>query len=309
MLSLFVDNEVEKIVNDWLTYLAAIRRYSEKTLIAYRHDFEIFVKFIAKHHSQKVNLKLLMALLPADVRAYLANLRAEYGLENTSVNRSMAAVRSFFKFCDHKLGLSNPQIALVRGPKPKPRAPRPLSSKQAFELIDTINVIDVNKDWVAKRDTAIISLLYGCGLRISECLGLKLNDFEGDFLKITGKGNKQRIVPLLHNLKAVVDEYTKACPYKISNDSALFLGEKGKELNPRIIQRLMQSLRGALALPASATPHAMRHSFATHILENGGDLRSIQELLGHASLKTTQKYTAIDAKMMLESYSKAHPRG
>ena len=310
MLSLYVDENINNIINNWLGFLLGQRRYSPKTIDAYRHDFTVFARFLAGHFAQTVTQKILMELKPADFRSYLSSLRnADTPLDNASINRAMAAVRSFYKYCDKKLELSNPQIALVRGPKNKPRAPRPLSQNQAQDLIFTAPELAKN-DWIAKRDTAILSLLYGCGLRISECLALKLSDVQdAQYLRILGKGNKERIVPLLEKIRLEIDKYIAACPYKIAVDGFLFLGEKGEVLNPRIVQRLMQTLRGALALPSTATPHAMRHSFATHLLENGGDLRSIQELLGHASLKTTQKYAAIDSAMMLQTYAKAHPRG
>ena len=310
MLSLYVDENINNIINNWLGFLLGQRRYSPKTIDAYRHDFTVFARFLAGHFAQTVTQKILMELKPADFRSYLSSLRnADTPLDNASINRAMAAVRSFYKYCDKKLELSNPQIALVRGPKNKPRAPRPLSQNQAQDLIFTAPELAKN-DWIAKRDTAILSLLYGCGLRIAECLALKLSDVQdAQYLRILGKGNKERIVPLLEKIRLEIDKYIAACPYKIAADGFLFLGEKGEVLNPRIVQRLMQTLRGALALPSTATPHAMRHSFATHLLENGGDLRSIQELLGHASLKTTQKYAAIDSVMMLQTYAKAHPRG
>ena len=310
MLSLYVDENINNIINDWLGFLLGQRRYSPKTIDAYRHDFTVFVKFLAGHFAQTINQKILMELRPADFRSYLSSLRnADTPLDSASINRAMAAVRSFYKYCDKKLELSNPQIALVRGPKNKPRAPRPLSQNQAQDLIFTAPDL-AKADWIAKRDTAILSLLYGCGLRIAECLALKLSDVQdAQYLRILGKGNKERIVPLLEKIRHEIDEYIAACPYKIAADGFLFLGEKGQVLNPRIVQRLMQTLRGALALPSTATPHAMRHSFATHLLENGGDLRSIQELLGHASLKTTQKYAAIDSAMIMQTYAKAHQRG
>ena len=309
MFSPVIDEHTNVIIGNWLEYLLAQKRYSEKTIRAYSHDFRVFAEFIAKHLSQQIGIRNLMDLKPSDFRAYLAALRGgDSPLDNASINRAMAAVRSFYKYCDNKLGENNPQIALIRGPKMKPRAPGPITQNQASEVLDN-TILFSQTEWVNKRNQAIIALLYGCGLRISECLSLKYSDFdETPYLRILGKGGKTRIVPLIDNVRNLVDEYIKVCPYELSKNDALFLGEKGKPLNPRIIQRLMENLRGAMALPETTTPHAMRHSFATHLLENGGDLRSIQELLGHSSLKTTQKYAAIDNNILVNTYSKAHPR-
>lgn len=300
---------IETIALDWQNYLRHEKRYSEKTISAYAHDFWHFIEFINQHLGCCVQAETLFKLKPLDYRAWLSfrKSKGEKDLCNASLARNLASIRSFYSFCDKKLGLINKSIALLQNPKVGIRAPRPINSDNAVQLVEKTHDF-ATENWVGLRNEAILALLYGCGLRIFECLSLNGNDCETDSIRIEGKGKKTRIVPLLENVKKKISAYKAACPFEISQDSPLFFGEKGQRLNARIVQKLMEKLRSAFDLPQNATPHSLRHSFATHILENGADLRSIQELLGHSSLSTTQKYTRIDTKHMLKAFKSAHPR-
>ena len=225
------------------------------------------------------------------------------------MSQALSAIRTFHRWLDRRCGMANDALALVRGPRVKPGAPRPVTEDQARGLI-TEAAEDIDRDdWEAARDEAVLTLLYGCGLRISEALSLRRADAPlRDSIRIVGKGSKERVVPVLPVVREAVDAYVAALPFALSPDEPLFRAHRGGPLGPRPVQALMQRLRGRLGLPDSATPHALRHSFATHLLGAGADLRSIQELLGHASLSTTQRYTAVDAAGLLSIYAKAHPR-
>lgn len=302
-------NDIDELRFAWLSYLKNERRYSPKTTEAYGHDLRVFIAFLSQHLGGDINSQSLFALRAADFRAFLAYSRgSERGLANISVSRNLAAIRSFYNYCDKKHGLICPQLGLVRGPKIVQSAPRPLPEESALALVEIVNE-QAKEKWLGARDEAVFILLYGCGLRISECLDIKYSDFANSSeLRIIGKGKKTRLVPILNIIREKVQTYIAMCPYKLEGDKPLFLGEKGAALNPRMIQKLMEKMRGALSLPKSATPHALRHSFATHLLAQGCDLRSIQELLGHASLSTTQKYTKVDEAHLLASFNRAHPR-
>ena len=306
----FAATEVAAEVVRWLSHLGAERRMSGKTLDAYRRDVHQFLAFLAEHFGGRVTLKRLSGLAPADVRAFIAARRAD-GIGGRSLMRGLAGARSFARFLERDGNGRVAALAAVRAPKIAKTLPKPLGVASAKRVADAdVRAGEEREPWVLARDAAVLALLYGCGLRISEALGLKRKDVGGgrDALTVTGKGNKTRMVPLLPQVARLVAEYVALCPYDLPPDGPLFVGQKGGPLSPRIIQLVMERLRGALGLAETATPHALRHSFATHLLARGGDLRSIQELLGHASLSTTQIYTGVDAERLLEAYRSAHPR-
>jgi integrase/recombinase XerC len=292
----------------WLGYLGAERRMSAKTLDAYARDARQFLAFLAEHLGGAPDLKRLAKLSPADVRAFMAARRAE-GAGNRSLMRGLAGARSFARFLERNGKGKVAALTAVRAPKPPRTLPRPLPASAAKRMTETaLRAGEAREPWVIARDAAVLALLYGAGLRISEALGLKRGDITGaDAVTVTGKGNKTRMVPLLPQVAKLIADYIALCP-NLPPDGPLFIGARGGPLSPRVVQLAMATLRGALGLPDSATPHALRHSFATHLLARGGDLRAIQELLGHASLSTTQIYTAVDAERLLDVYASAHPR-
>ena len=294
----------------WLDMLAKERRASPKTVEAYGRDLAQFLRFCVEtglaHRCED-----LAQLAPTDLRAFLA-ARREAGIGNRSLGRQIAALRSFARFLEREIGLRCEALFAIQAPKAPRSLPRPVAPLPARALCDTELIEDgVRAPWLATRDAAVLALLYGCGLRISEALSLRGRDLatlaEGR-LTILGKGGRMRVVPVLSQVLERMHEYVAQCPYVVKPDEPIFRGARGGPLSPRIIQATMARLRGALGLPASATPHALRHAFATHLLARGGDLRAIQELLGHASLSTTQVYTAVDTHRLLEAYRNAHPR-
>jgi len=306
----FCAAEVAAEIGRWLGHLGAERRMSAKTCEAYRRDVHQFLAFLAEHLGQRVTLSGLSRLAPADVRAFMAARRA-LGIGGRSLMRGLAGARSFARFLerDHKGKVA--ALSAVRAPRVEKTLPKPLAVAAAKRITDTeLRAGEEREPWVLARDAAVLALLYGSGLRISEALGLKPRDVAGarDSLTVTGKGNKARMVPVLPQVARLIADYMALCPYDLAPDGPLFVGQKGKRLSPRILQLAMERLRGALNLPDTATPHALRHSFATHLLARGGDLRSIQELLGHASLSTTQIYTEVDSERLLAAYRSAHPR-
>jgi integrase/recombinase XerC len=305
-----INPDVETELAAWLKFLGAERRLSVNTLEAYRRDVEQLLGFLCEHMGGAPTLRQLAKLTPADVRAFMAARRTN-GAGNRSLMRGLAGARSFARFLERsgtgKLGA----LAAVRTAKLQENLPKPIAADAAKRMTEIeLRAGEVRDRWVIARDVAVLGLLYGAGLRISEALGLKRKEFAAgkDALTVTGKGNKSRMVPLLPQVAALIADYVKLCPFDLTPDGPLFIGARGGPLSPRIIQLTMERLRGALSLPDSATPHALRHSFATHLLARGGDLRAIQELLGHASLSTTQVYTAVDADRLLDVYASAHPR-
>ncbi|HEY4774270.1 MAG TPA: tyrosine recombinase XerC [Xanthobacteraceae bacterium] len=303
-----VAGEIER----WLKELAAERRLSPRTVEAYRRDLRQFLSFLAEHVGGRITLARLAKIAPADVRAYLAARRA-HGIGSRSLMRALAGVRSFVRFLapDGTGGLG--ALAAVRAPKVAKPLPRPLPVAAAKRITDVgLRAGEAREPWVLARDAAVLALLYGSGLRISEALGLKRAEVpapgQGDVILVTGKGNKTRMVPVLPQVQDLVADYIARCPYPLPPQGPLFVGTRGGPLSPRVVQLAMARLRGALDLPDTATPHALRHSFATHLLARGGDLRAIQELLGHASLATTQVYTGVDSEHLMEVYLSAHPR-
>ncbi|HEX7758167.1 MAG TPA: tyrosine recombinase XerC [Caulobacteraceae bacterium] len=294
----------------WLEHLTHERRASPRTVEAYQACVLSYLGFLTRHHGESPSVADLGAVSAADLRAYLASRRTgERPLSPRSLSQALSAIRTFHRFLDRRLGTPNPALALVRGPRVKPGAPRPVSEDQAQGLLTEAGE-DADLDpWAAARDEAVLTLLYGCGLRISEALSLKRSDAPlGEALRITGKGGKTRIVPLLPVVRQAVDTYLAAQPFVLAPEEPLFRAVRGGPLSPRHVQATVQRLRGRLGLSECATPHALRHSFATHLLGAGADLRSIQELLGHASLSTTQRYTEVDAAALLGAYNQAHPR-
>ncbi|MDO9416509.1 tyrosine recombinase XerC [Pararhizobium sp.] len=292
----------------WLASLAQERRLSDSTVDAYERDTRQFLTFLAGHIGGPARLKDISALRPGDLRGFLATRRRN-GAGARTLGRGLAGLRSFLRHLE-KQGLANAAgAAAVRSPKQPKSLPKPLSDTQALTVVDQQAQL-ADEPWIGARNAAILTLLYGCGLRISEALDLTPTDFTGSptSLRITGKGNKMRIVPLMTVAIDAVQSYIKLCPYHLAADEPLFRGARGAKVQPAIIQREMQKMRGAFGLPDTATPHALRHSFATHLLAGGGDLRTIQELLGHASLSTTQVYTGVDSARLLEIYDRAHPR-
>lgn len=295
----------------WLEHLAHERRLSPRTLEAYGHIGRLYVAFLERHRGGPQRLADLGAVSAAEVRAHLAERRSgDHPLNARSLSQTLAAIRGFHAFLDRRCGTPAPQLALVRGPRVKPSLPRPITEDQAKGLLHEPEADPDMEPWEAARDRAVLTLLYGCGLRISEALSLKRSDAPlPDALRITGKGGKMRLAPVLPQVREAVDAYLAEQPFILDADQPLFRAKRGGPLSPRHVQATVQRLRGRLGLPASATPHALRHSFATHLLGAGADLRSIQELLGHASLSTTQKYTQVDAARLLAAYAEAHPRG
>ena len=296
-------------IEAWLRHLNAERHLSPKTTEAYRRDVEQFLHFLAEHCGGVPSLKDLAALAPADVRAFLAARRAD-DIGSRSLMRSLAGIRAFGRFLERSGKGSLAALVAVRGPKLGKTLPRPLPIDAAKRMADpALAAGDGRGAWIHARDAAVLGLLYGCGLRVSEALGVKRSEFDGrDVLTVTGKGRKQRMVPLIAPVAKLIADYIALCPHELAADGPLFVGAKGGPLSPRLVQLAMARLRGALGLGANATPHALRHSFATHLLAGGGDLRAIQELLGHASLSTTQIYTAVDAERLIQAYRSAHPR-
>jgi integrase/recombinase XerC len=299
--------ECRDAITAWQDWLTSEKRASPHTIAAYGGDLARFFDFLTEHLGSVPGLAELGALRAADFRAYLAH-RAAGDSARSSMARAMSVLRGFFRLLDRRGLVHNPALATVRTPKLPHSVPKPVTAAEASEVLDT--AVEAAQPWVGARDLAILTLLYGCGLRLAEALGLARREAPviAGTLSITGKGNKQRLVPILPVVAAAVASYLAACPHPLAADGPLFVGVRGGPLNPRLVQRRMSELRGLLGLPETATPHALRHSFATHLMAGGGDLRTIQELLGHASLSTTQRYTAVDTARLLEVYDKAHPR-
>ncbi len=306
------DDSVALQMTRWLTHLRSERRLSPKTLEAYARDLRQCLDFLCEHWGTRVTLAKFSKLEASDIRAFMAMRRAD-DIAGRSLMRTLAGLRSFGRFLEREGKGKVGALSAIRAPKVGKSLPKPLPMAAAKRLADADERAgEARETWVLARDAAVMALLYGSGLRISEALGLKRRDVpmpgEGDVLVVTGKGNKTRMVPVLQKVLQLIADYAAICPYALPPEGPVFVGARGGPLSPRIIQLAMARLRGALGLPDSATPHALRHSFATHLLSRGGDLRAIQELLGHSSLSTTQIYTGIDSERLLEVYRSAHPR-
>ncbi len=300
------DTAVRQHVADWQRELGAVRRLAEKTQTAYLSDLGLFLAFLSAHTGGEVGLATLRELRAADIRAFLAARRND-NVGSRSLARELSAIKSFFGFLEREGILSSEALATIRTPRQPRSLPKALTVLEARATIRTVDELE-DTPWIAARDMAVISLLYGAGLRISEALAITRADLDASALRATGKGGKTRLVPLISQVRQAIDAYLGLCPFKPEAGEPIFRGAKGGVLSPRLIQLRLEQLRGALGLPPTATPHALRHSFATHLLGRGGDLRAIQELLGHASLSTTQIYTAVDTERLLDAYRSAHPR-
>ena len=291
----------------WLTHLRALKGAADNTLAAYGRDVGQFLDFLSHHHGGQEGLSALTDLGKFDLRSFMADMH-DRKISPRSAARKLSAVKSFLAFVADQEGTDATAALSVRAPKFRRKLPRPLSVEAAGDLITVVGE-QAREDWAAARDMAIVTLLYGSGLRISEALGLNGDASPlPDVLRIIGKGGKERLVPTLPATQQAIARYAALCPFELANAAPLFRGARGGPLSPRLVQRVMEKARLQMGLPANATPHALRHSFATHLLSAGGDLRAIQELLGHASLSTTQAYTAVDAARLMEVYEKAHPR-
>jgi len=308
-MSLSLTPALRDAIERWAAQLAALDGASGHTIRAYRADVAAFADFMARHGGEAATPARVAKASQADMRAFMAHERGR-GLGARSLARRLSSVKAFVRWLTDRNSDEATAVLATRAPKYRRKLPRPLAPDAARDMIAQVD-LQAREDWVAARDTAVVTLLYGCGLRISEALSLKVADQPlPDMLRILGKGSKERLVPVLPAARAAVANYVRLCPMPLEADPGgpLFRGARGGPLNPRLIARAMEQARAALGLPANATPHAMRHSFATHLLAAGGDLRAIQELLGHASLSTTQAYTAVDSARLMEVYANAHPR-
>ena len=303
------DPALARALGAWLDWLGSERRFSRHSIDAYRRDVAAFLGFLGRHRGEAIALAALATVDAAEFRAFLADRRAQ-GIGHVSNARALSALRGLFRWLARNQGIENHALARVRTPRLARPAPRPLAPDEAASLLDDPEADgSAHAPWIAARDTALFSLLYGCGLRIAEALALGRAVLPlGETLTILGKGRKERVIPVLPAVREAVEAYVALCPFAGTGERPLFLGVRGARLAAGVMQRRMRQLRAALGLPETATPHKLRHSFATHLLAGGGDLRAIQELLGHASLSTTQRYTEVDAAGLMEAYTRAHPR-
>ncbi|SDF60331.1 tyrosine recombinase XerC [Sulfitobacter delicatus] len=304
---LLISPAARDALQTWLDHQRALKGAAENTVTAYQGDVTEFLSFMTLHKGDSQGLGALAKITISDMRAWMASTRSG-GVGSRSVARKLSAVKAFYRWLAEREGFEPTAVLLTRSPKFQKKLPRPLAEDAARALIDCVET-QARAPWVASRDMAVLTLLWGCGLRISEALALKGGDAPlPDTLRIVGKGGKERVVPVLPAAKRAVANYLAACPYPQEKDAPLFRAIRGGPLNARSVSQVMADARMQLGLPATATPHAMRHSFATHLLDAGGDLRAIQELLGHASLSTTQAYTAVDTARLMEVYNNAHPK-
>ncbi|MBR2300002.1 MAG: tyrosine recombinase XerC [Alphaproteobacteria bacterium] len=294
--------DVQTFIEEWQAWLSKEKRFSPHTMQAYGRDLSFFINFF-----ENVSADFLAHLEIRDFRRFISH-RASLGLEKSSLSREISAIKNFFHWLYKKHGLKNDAISLVSNPKCDKLLPKAIDADEAFELLDQAPFF-AKSDWQGLRDKAVMTLLYGAGLRISEALSLNFGDLSStqNSFFVKGKGNKERLVPLLPAVQKAIEQYIKVCPYAFKNGEALFVGARGERLSPRIIQRQMQKIRAYMGLPDSVTPHALRHTFATHLLNEGCDLRSIQELLGHASLATTERYTNVSVEKLKTEYQRAYP--
>jgi len=306
-MSIALPSALADRLDHWLAQESALRARAPATVSAYRGDVTRFLQFLAGHLGEAPTVAALGRIGAAEMRAWMAAERRR-GLSARSLARALSAVKGFARFLGRADGIDPAAILAVRAPKRPERLPRPLDEEAARAVIERAD-LQADEPWISARDVAVVTLLYACGLRISEALALTGADAPlPESLRIRGKGGRERLVPVIAPARAAVEHYRTLCPYPLTAGGTLFRGARGGALNPRIISRLMERLRHQLGLPATATPHALRHSFATHLLAAGGDLRSVQELLGHASLSTTQGYTAVDSARLMAAYEAAHPK-
>lgn len=299
--------DLTSALSGWHDYLQVEKNVSPHTLRAYSTDLAHFITFMSNHLGQQPCLNDLSEITLRDFRSWISK-KAMEGAGNASRARSLSGVKNFLSWLDKQGILHNAAISVVRTPKLPHKLPRPMHESQAMDIIENAGLHE-KQDWIGLRNAALFTLLYGCGLRIEEALSLKIKQMpQNGFIRVTGKGNKEREVPVLETIETTLRSYLAACPYPSDPDRAIFLGSRGGKLNQGVAQLAIRDLRKSLGMPDTVTPHALRHSFATHLLENGANLRQIQELLGHVSLSTTQRYTEINAQEMLRIYKAAHPR-
>jgi integrase/recombinase XerC len=301
-----VKQDLEYEYNNWINHLSNIKQLSQNSVISYKNDLSKFLVFFQDHIEKNIGLKEIENIEISDFRSFLTH-RRNSEISSNSIARNISALKSFFRFLIRNDKIKESSVFNLKSPKLKKSLPRPINVDLAIKLIKQAEEIEEEK-WIGLRNKAILLLLYGCGLRISEALSLNYDDIQNeDHILIKGKGEKERIVPMMPYIKKGIENYLEACPKEIFSDEALFIGKRFSRLSPRIIQYALERIRTTLSLPETATPHALRHSFATHLLDSGGDLRTIQELLGHSSLSTTQKYTKVETSKLLDTYKKAHP--
>ncbi len=300
------DATTRDLITAWLDELGAVRRLASKTREAYARDLGQFVAFLSEHTGGLVTPKTLEALRPADIRAFMAARRAA-GAGSRTLARTLSALKGFFGYLERTGTLTNDALNTIQTPRTGDALPKALTATEARAAIAAAGEM-ADTPWIAARDMAVLAVCYGSGLRIAEALSLTRADLDGTSMRVTGKGGRTRLVPLIAPVRKSIETYLDLCPFGLEPGDPIFRGARGGVLSARIVQLRIQQVRGALGLPPSATPHALRHSFATHLLGKGGDLRAIQELLGHASLSTTQVYTRIDTEQLLDAYRSAHPR-
>lgn len=306
-INYIADGRLLTAIEEWQRWLKTEKRCSGHTAAAYGRDLAFFLKFLQDYTAKTPSFDILGKMEVTDFRAYLA-AKTQEGIGRTSLARNMSTLRNFFNFLERNALLSNPAINVIHSPSIPKALPKPLTREQAFNVIRTAGELQ-EAAWLKKRDMAFVTLLYGCGLRIGEALSLDVKDRPAsDVMTILGKGHKERVVPVLPVVREMINAYLKERPDGAPDNAPLFIGARGERVNPGVMQRQMRKIRDMLGLPETATPHALRHSFATHLLSGGSDLRTIQELLGHSSLSTTQRYTGLDADRMMEVYTHAHPR-
>jgi len=306
-VTILISPAARDALEGWLAASRALKGTAENTLTAYRTDVVEFVAFMTEYKGEAQGLLPLARITVPDMRAWMAHTRSG-GASARSLARKLSAVKSFYRWLAEREGFEPTAVLSTRAPKFQKKLPRPLNEDAARAMIETVGEQSL-KGWVGARDMAVVTLLYGCGLRISEALGITGRDLPlGDAMRIVGKGGKERVVPVLPVARAAVLTYLDLCPFEMTPDKPVFRGVRGGALNPRLVQKVTEQARMQLGLPATATPHAMRHSFATHLLSAGGDLRAIQELLGHASLSTTQAYTSVDTLHLMKVYEASHPK-
>jgi len=298
-------SDLSDAIEKWITWMRVEKNMSRHTVRAYTHDISVFITFMHEHHEKIVSINALSSFDIKDFRAWMSKRMMDDKAGNATRARGLSGVKNFLKWMDRQGIMHNAHIRTVRSPKLPHKLPRPLYEKQALTLVEATP----GDDWVEVRNKALFTLLYGCGLRIDEALQLDIKDLPRDgFLRVIGKGRKERQVPVLEIVEKVLNNYRAVCPFTESKDRPLFLGKKGKRLHQGVAQKEMRDLRRAMNLPENATPHALRHSFATHLLQNGANLREIQEMLGHASVRSTQRYTEVDGKALLKVYNEAQKR-
>ena len=298
--------DLEYEYNNWLNYLSNIKKLSQNSVISYKNDLSKFFMFFQDYIEKNIGLKEIESIKISEFRSFLT-YRRNSEISSNSIARNISALKSFFRFLIKNNKIKESSVFNLKSPKLKKSLPRPINVDLAIQVIKQAEEIEDEK-WIGLRNKAILILLYGCGLRISEALSLNYDDVQNeDHILIKGKGEKERIVPMMPYIKKGIENYLEACPKEIISGEALFIGKRFSRLSPRIIQYALEKIRTALSLPETATPHALRHSFATHLLDSGGDLRTIQELLGHSSLSTTQKYTKVETSKLLDIYKKSHP--